>query len=142
MNVRLRQIERRRAIDARLGREYEIWLSTVRHDGRPHMAPVFFVWLDDILYFATGADTVKWINLIGNQSVALALPDPNNVVIIEGVAHACDRRTTEVLADYFYNKYEWSFLRDPAIDYRLVRVEPRRMMAWGDGYDDLGIRVF
>ena len=27
------------------------WISTVRHDGRPHVTPLVAVWLDDALHF-------------------------------------------------------------------------------------------
>ena len=52
-----------RAVEARLGRESEIWVSTVRYDGRPHLVPVWFVWLEEKIYFATGTDTQKWKHL-------------------------------------------------------------------------------
>jgi hypothetical protein len=29
------------------------WLSTVRPDGRPHVAPLIAVWVDDALVFCT-----------------------------------------------------------------------------------------
>lgn len=141
MNIRQQQSSRRRAVDARLGRETEIWVATARADGRPHLVPVWFVWLEDVLYFSTGTHTQKWLNLLGNQSLALALPDPHNVLIIEGDAHACDRATTDRLAEYFFNKYEWDFRLDDSADWRLVQVVPHKIMAWGDGFDELGSRV-
>jgi general stress protein 26 len=140
--VRRRNEERWRAIEARLGREMNIWIATVREDGRPHLTPVWFVWLDNKLYFSTGSDTQKFANLYGNQNVALALPDTNSVVIIEGEAHASDRATTESLAEFFYNKYEWDFRYDDVADWRLVEVTPHKILAWGDGHDDEGIRVW
>jgi len=136
-----RSIERWQGILARLGRETNIWLATVRRDGRPHMVPVWFVWLDERIYIATGAETQKYINLYNNQNVALALPNADKVVIIEGEAHAADRRTTDTLADYFYNKYEWDFRYDESSDWRLVEITPHKVLAWGDGYDHEGNRV-
>jgi hypothetical protein len=141
MNLRQRQAERLRAIDARLGREYEIWVATSRGDGRPHLVPVWYVWLQDKIYFATGTHTQKWLNLLSSQALALSLPDPNNVLIIEGEAHACDRQTTETVAEYFFNKYEWDFRFDSSADWRLIEVLPHKMLAWGDGYDELGTRI-
>jgi hypothetical protein len=63
------------------------------------------------------------------------------VIIIEGEAHASDRATTETMADYFFNKYEWDFRYDESMDWRLVEVTPHRIMAWGDQFDSEGIRV-
>lgn len=139
--MKRRNAERWRAIEARLGRELTIWMATVRDDGRPHLVPVWFVWLDEVLYFCTGAESQKFVNLRGNQNIALALPDTGSVLIIEGEAHAADRNTTETLAEYFYNKYEWDFRYDHAADWRLVEVTPHKILAWGDGYDDEGPRV-
>lgn len=137
-----REAERRRAIEARLGRETEVWVATVRRDGRPHLTPVWFVWLDERLYFCTGADTQKWVNLLNNQNIALSLVDAHAVVIIEGEAHAVNRQTTERLAEYFLGKYDWDYRTDESADWRLVEVTPHKILAWGDGYDaELGTRI-
>lgn len=133
--------DRWRAIEARLGRESEIWLATVRADGRPHLAPLWFVWLNEKIYFCTGTDTQKWANLLVNQKVALSLPDTRQVVLIEGEAHAASRAVSDELAEYFFNKYEWDFRYDESTTWRLVEVTPTKILAWGDGFDDQGTRV-
>ena len=133
--------ERWQALEARLGRELNIFLATVRKDGRPHLVPVWFVWLEEKLYFATCARSQKYVNLRGNQRVALTLPDPEQVVIVEGEAHACTRAVTQTLADYFFHKYEWDFRFDDSCDWRLVEVTPLRIMMWGDGLEEEGIRL-
>ncbi len=133
--------ERWRAIEGRLGREMDIWVATVRADGRPHLTPVWFVWLHDKIYFCTGTDTQKWVNLLSNQRVSLALPDTQRVILIEGEAHAANRATTEELAEYFFNKYEWDFRFDDSTTWRLVEVTPLKILAWGDGFDEAGTRV-
>jgi hypothetical protein len=132
-----------RAMNARLGREMEIWIGTVRADGRPHLTPVWFVWMEEEmrLFIAISANSVKWINLIGNQNAVASLPDTANVLIIEGEAHVAPRATWEVLGDYFYNKYEWDFRYDNSADYRLVEITPHKILAWGDGHDQLGNRI-
>lgn len=130
-----------RAIEARLGRELTIWIATVRHDGRPHLTPVWFIWLEDKIYFATGADTQKFVNMYHNQIVSLSLPDTSSVIIIEGEAHVAPRTTVETLADYFYHKYEWDFRYDETADWRLIEVTPHKILAWGDGYDAEGMHI-
>ena len=90
----------------------------------------------------TRANNESFANLRGNQLISLALPDTGSVVIIEGEAHAADRATTETLAEYFYNKYEWDFRYDTAADWRLVEVTPHKILAWGDGHDKEGTRVW
>lgn len=47
------------------------WICTVRPDGRPHVTPLVAVWLDDALYFSTGAEEQKALNLGRNPHVVL-----------------------------------------------------------------------
>lgn len=47
------------------------WISTVRANGRPHITPLVAVWLNNALYFATGATEQKALNLRGNPHVIL-----------------------------------------------------------------------
>jgi PPOX class probable F420-dependent enzyme len=73
-------------------------LATVRADGRPHVAPVWFVVdgttaSDDSrigdLIFNTGADTLKGKSLRRDPRVALCIDDerpPHSFVIVDGVA--------------------------------------------------------
>ncbi|MCA9990135.1 MAG: pyridoxamine 5'-phosphate oxidase family protein [Anaerolineales bacterium] len=136
-----RSIDRWRSLLSRLSREMTIWLATTREDNRPHLVPVWFVWLDDKIYVATGTETQKFANLRQNQAVALALPDTAQVIIIEGEAHVADYRTTDKIADYFYNKYEWDFRYDDSVTWRLLEITPRKILAWGDEYEYEGIRV-
>lgn len=140
--MRRRNPERWRAIEARLSRESEIWLATVRYDGRPHLAPLWFIWLEGKIYVCTGSETQKFNNLRGNQNVSLALPDALSVIIIEGEAHVAERALIDPLADHFYFKYEWDFRYDESANWRLIEITPFKIMAWGDGYDESeGIRV-
>src|SRR5262252_307384 len=47
------------------------WISTVRADGRPHVAPLPAMWLDNALHFSTGLDEQKGRNLLRNQNCIL-----------------------------------------------------------------------
>lgn len=139
--MKRRNPARWRAIEARLSRESTIWLSTVRQDGRPHLAPLWYVWVDGKFYVCTGATTQKFNNMFGNQNVALALPDPMNVIIIEGEAHTANRALIDSLAEHFYHKYEWDFRYDTSADWRLIEITPFKILAWGNGFDGEGTRV-
>ncbi|MFE1801051.1 MULTISPECIES: PPOX class F420-dependent oxidoreductase [unclassified Streptomyces] len=64
-------------------------LSTVRADGRPHVAPIWFVLDGDDLVFNTGKDTVKGRNLARDGRVALCVDDdrpPFAYVVVQGQA--------------------------------------------------------
>jgi general stress protein 26 len=140
--MRRRNPARWRAIEARLGRELTIWVATVRYDGRPHLTPVWFIWLENKVYIATGTQTQKFANLYHNQNITLSLPDTAAVVIIEGEAHVAERAVIDTLADYFYHKYEWDFRYDDSADWRLIEITPHKILAWGDGYEAEGPRVY
>ena len=131
-----------RAMEGRLGRELTIWIATVRHDGRPHLTPLWYIWLDSIIYICTGSETQKFANLYHNQNVALSLPDTESPIIIEGEAHTAPREAIDILADHFYHKYEWDFRYDESSDWRLIEITPHRILAWNDGYDETdGLRI-
>jgi PPOX class probable F420-dependent enzyme len=64
-------------------------LATVRADGRPHAAPVWFDLDGDTFVFTTGQDTVKGRNMRRDPRVTLCIDDDNppfHFVIIEGTA--------------------------------------------------------
>lgn len=64
-------------------------LSTVRADGSPHVAPIWFVLDGDDLVFNTAKDSVKGRNLTRDGRVALCVDDdrpPFAFVVLEGRA--------------------------------------------------------
>ncbi len=68
-------------------------LSTVRSDGRPHAAPIWYDLDGDTLVFTTGAATVKARNLRRDPRAALCVQDdepPFAFVLVEGGAEMSD----------------------------------------------------
>jgi PPOX class probable F420-dependent enzyme len=69
-------------------------LATVRADGRPHLAPVWYdVDEDETIVFNTGATTVKGRNLQRDPRASLCVDDerpPFSFVVVEGVAELSD----------------------------------------------------
>ncbi|CAL9648533.1 hypothetical protein SUDANB105_06555 [Streptomyces sp. enrichment culture] len=64
-------------------------LSTVREDGSPHVAPIWFLLDGDEVVFTTGKDTVKGRNLARDGRVALCVDDdrpPFAYVVLRGRA--------------------------------------------------------
>ncbi|MFD0138111.1 MULTISPECIES: PPOX class F420-dependent oxidoreductase [unclassified Streptomyces] len=64
-------------------------LSTVRADGSPHVAPIWFLLDGDDLVFNTGKETVKGRNLARDGRVALCVDDdrpPYAFVVLQGRA--------------------------------------------------------
>lgn len=85
------------------------WICTTRPDRRPHAAPVWGVWHDDILYFSTGKKSRKARNLAANPAAVAHIEGANGeVVIVEGQAE--ETSDSEVLRRVWekYNaKYDW-----------------------------------
>ncbi|MCX4910816.1 PPOX class F420-dependent oxidoreductase [Streptomyces sp. NBC_00878] len=64
-------------------------LSTVRADGSPHVAPIWFLLDGDDLVFNTSKNTVKGRNLARDGRVALCVDDdrpPYSYVVLQGRA--------------------------------------------------------
>jgi PPOX class probable F420-dependent enzyme len=64
-------------------------LATVRSDGRPHVAPIWFVLDGDDVIFNTDESSVKGRNLARDPRVSMVVDDqeaPYGFVIIEGTA--------------------------------------------------------
>ena len=66
------------------------WITTVRHDGRPHVTPLVAVWFDQALWFSTGATEQKAVNLRTNRQVVVTTGcnswDQGLDVVVEGEA--------------------------------------------------------
>ncbi len=80
-------------IDERLRSNIMIWLNTVRADGRPHSAAVWFLWDGEIFWIFSRPNNQKIRNLRQNSNVLLALDDTKNgsdVIQVEGKAELMD----------------------------------------------------
>lgn len=84
-------------------------LSTVRADGSPHVAPIWFVLDGDDVVFNTGGETVKGRNLARDGRVALCVDDdrpPFAFVVLRGRARISEdpgdlvRWATRIAARY------------------------------------------
>jgi PPOX class probable F420-dependent enzyme len=69
-------------------------LATVRADGRPHLAPIWYDLDEDgTIVFNTGADTVKGRNLARDPRASLCVDDerpPFSFVVLEGEVELSD----------------------------------------------------
>jgi PPOX class probable F420-dependent enzyme len=114
-------------------------LATVRPDGRPHVAPIWFTLDGDDLLFNTGENTVKGANLQRDGRVALMVDDeepPFAFVSIEGdVSLSDDLDTmrywaTRIAARYMGEDQAEAFGKRNAVPGELlVRVRPTKIVA-------------
>jgi PPOX class probable F420-dependent enzyme len=115
-------------------------LATMRRDGRPHIAPVWFVLDDDgTVVFTTGADTVKGRTLRRDPRVSMCIDDatpPFAFVLIEGRAELSTDLdemlpwATRLGGRYMGAAHADAFGRRNAVEGEvLVRVAPERVVS-------------
>lgn len=114
----------------RLETKQIIWLVSVRPDGRPHMAPLWFVWRADKLYVCTAPDSVKSRNIRRNPHVAVALEDGSSPVICEGTAAPLPPPWPAEIIALFKEKYDWEISPDDEPYNDLIEVTPAKWLVW------------
>lgn len=133
--------------EALLARAELAMLTTVRRDGRPHQTPVVPVWVDDALYFTTGATEQKAANLRANPHVLLTVGEGDWKggvdVVLEGEAALIrDRALLVPVAARFADRWDgrWTYdvaddgLRHPAgFSVLTYGVQPRTVYAFAEG---------
>lgn len=106
------------------------WLATTRPDGRPHVTPVWGVWVDGALYIDGPPITTWGRNLKGNPAISVHLESASDVVILEGKIE--DLTTDPELGSRIVDAWNAKYGRlhpDPAGD-GILRLRPRTARAW------------
>ncbi len=120
-------------------------LATVRKDGRPHVAPIWFVLDGDDIIFNTGKDSVKGHAIRREGRVALSVDDstpPYAFVTVEGGVTYQDcadipeeglKWSTRLAARYVGEDRAEAFGRRNAVPGELVvRLTPERIISQND----------
>jgi hypothetical protein len=120
-------------------------LATVRADGRPHVAPVWYVMEGDTIVFNTGESTVKGRNLRRDPRASICVDDerpPFSFVVVEGTAELTDDpddlRTSASLIGARYmgaERAEEFGARNGVPGELVVRLRPERIVAAFDVAD-------
>jgi uncharacterized protein (DUF952 family) len=88
-------------VEAQLVDARNYWITSVRPDGRPHAAPVWGIWLGNVLAFSSGPTSVKGRNLAANPNCVAHLDSGDTVVILEGtVSELTGHRLDAFIANY------------------------------------------
>jgi len=121
--------------DSRLVTERNIWLATTRPNGKPHLIPIWFCYVQDKFYICT-QDSIKVKNLRASPRASVALEDGNRPVLAEGTARFIDRPFPADVVSAFQEKYQWTIERDgepPAEDKTyniLIEITPEKWLKW------------
>ncbi len=114
--------------------------ASVREDGRPHVAPIWFTLDGDVLVFTTWHTTVKAKNIRRDGRVSICVDDekpPFAYVLIDGIAEIVDptheeflRWATEIGGRYMGQDKAEAFGKRNAVEGELlVRVTPTKINA-------------
>jgi PPOX class probable F420-dependent enzyme len=115
-------------------------LATVRADGRPHAAPIWFDLDDDTLVFTTGESTMKGRNMRRDARVRLCIDEeepPFHFVLIGGAADLSAGDSdllywaTRIGGRYMGAERAEEYGRRNAVEGELlVRVTPQKIVAY------------
>ena len=113
----------------RLFTERNLWLATVRPNGKPHLIPIWFVWFNERAYLCTPADSVKVRNLRNNPRASIALEDGNAPVIGEGAARVLSAPFDPALLAVFKAKYDWDIAAESTA-HAMIEIAVERWLKW------------
>lgn len=94
--------------EQRLNKSRQYWIATTRPDGRPHVMVIWALWMDGLLYFSTGKDSVKARNLAKNPHCTMCAEKADEAVILEGIVET--ERDVEHIREFirrYEKKYDW-----------------------------------
>jgi nitroimidazol reductase NimA-like FMN-containing flavoprotein (pyridoxamine 5'-phosphate oxidase superfamily) len=105
------------------------WLATIHAIGkRPHVMPVWGVWLDDAFFFSTGRKSRKGENICANPACTITNDNGEEAVIVDGLAtEVNDAAELQRIAIAYQKKYKM----DPrGMGEPIFRVVPSRVFGF------------
>jgi len=72
--------------EERLATSHDYWVATVWPDGRPHVMPVWGVWLDGAVWFSSSGRSRKARNLAADARCVVTTDRAQEPVVVEGRA--------------------------------------------------------
>src|SRR6266576_2505017 len=80
------------------------WVATVHPANRPHVMPVWGVWVDDAFHFSTGRKSRKGRNIAANPACTITNDHGEDAVIVEGSAQEVKEKAKLDLVAAAYKK--------------------------------------
>jgi len=105
------------------------WLATIHsRETRPHVMPVWGVWVDDAFFFSTGRKSRKGQNLAANPACTITNDDGEEAVVVEGTAAQVEDAAALARAGSAYKK---KYKMDPrTMGEPIFRVQPSRVFGF------------
>jgi F420H(2)-dependent biliverdin reductase len=116
--------ELRPDVRARLERERNAWLCTLRPNGTPHLTPVWFVYRGDAWWIGSSARNIKVRNVEADARVSIALEDAMSPLVAEGRAQVLRAGFPSNVVGDFAAKYDgWDVTKPDGPDDRRVLLQ-------------------
>lgn len=114
-----------------LNKEEICFIATTKLDGSPHIAPIWFIYHDDKIYFETDITTVKFKNIKRSQKVALCFGG-RETYIIEGSVKWCKEKDAPIpfrkmLWDKYGDDMDDSYITDKTLIFEVI---PAKELSW------------
>ncbi len=118
--------------ERRLTAAHDYWCATVCPDGRPHVMPVWGVWLDGRLWFSSGLRSRKARNLAAEPRCTMTTDQAQDPVVLDGLAEqVVDADGIAAFLAAMNGKYDAGMTADfldPAVNGTFA-VRPQRVIA-------------
>jgi hypothetical protein len=108
-----------------------LWLATTRPDGRPHLTPIWYRFVDGRFWMCATAQAVKVRNLDANPACSVAVEGVGHPVVAEGRARLHRREDGPFpppVVAAFLARFDWDIDTDPDGYTRLIVVEVDRWL--------------
>ena len=111
------------------------WVATVRPNGRPHVTPIWGVWVDDAFWMEGGPRTRRFQNLAQNPAAVVTVEREDDAIIVEGEADLVNDLSEELIERLLgaYRKYVPTHGYEAERsnwDNGIWRVRPHKVMGW------------
>ena len=114
----------------KLEKSKNYWVGTTRRDKRPHVMPVWGLWLDGVFYFSSDGSSRKAQNIAATPYAVIHLESGDNAVIVEGAARRLTNQALFKKVDEAYQKkYRMGLSAIPG-DVGVFAVQPKVAFAW------------
>jgi len=119
-------------LEERMRQARNYWIATTRPDGRPHVMPVWGMWVEGRFYFGTDSQSRKGRNLAENPAIAVHLESGDDVIILEGIVEQLlpEGALREKMNEESLAKYKMPLFLPPGA--KMYMLKPRVAFAWSE----------
>ncbi len=123
-------------VEQRLAAAKNYWICSVRPNHKPHVIPVWAVWIDGCIYFDGSPETRHAQNIALNPNIVVHLESGDEALIVEGIVQMPKTVAPELgqkLAQAYSAKYAalgYSPQPNQWENGGIFQVRPQMVMAW------------